>query len=130
MNRNTRTPRIAWEERKTLFPYVPCVLTRGEHLYFVNDAGMAACFVAKTGENVWNHRLGGGNATASPIMVDDRIYAFTENGSAFVLAADPAFKVLASTKLDEGVLASPAVADGCLLVRGRHHLYCFAKTGK
>lgn len=121
---------IAWEERKLHFPYVPCVLTRGDYLYFVNDAGMAACFVAKTGENVWLNRLGAGNITASPVMVDDRIYAFTENGTAFVLAADPTYKVLATTKLAEGVLASPAVADGRLLVRGRKSLYCFAKTGK
>jgi hypothetical protein len=42
-----------------------------------------------------------------------------------VFAADPKFELLASSKLDEGVMASPAVADGRLLVRGKHHLYCF-----
>ncbi len=130
LNGDASTASIAWEERKLHLPYVPCVLTRGEFLYFVNDAGMAACFVAKTGENVWLNRLGGGNLTASPVLVDDRIYAFTENGSAYVLAADPTFKVLASSKLEEGVMASPAVADGRLLVRSRHHLYSFGKTGK
>jgi hypothetical protein len=37
--------------------------------------------------------------------------------------------MLATSKLDEGVKASPAIADGRLLVRTKHHLYCFGKTG-
>jgi outer membrane protein assembly factor BamB len=119
-----RAVNLAWETRKD-FPYVPCMLSRGEHLYFINDAGIAGCYVAKTGAKVWNNRLPGGNVTASPVMVENRIYAFSENGHAFVFAAHPTFELLASAKLDEGVMASPAVADGRLLVRGKHHLYCF-----
>jgi outer membrane protein assembly factor BamB len=127
LNRNANAPSVEWELRKLNLPYVPCMLTRGEHLYFVNDAGMAACIVAKTGDQVWLNRLDGGGVTASPIMVEDRIYAFTENGNAVVFAADPAFSILSSSKLDEGVMASPAVADSRLLVRGQSHLYCFAE---
>jgi outer membrane protein assembly factor BamB len=127
LNRESNAPSLAWENRKLFLPYVPCMLTRGEYLYFVNDAGMAACFVAGTGDNVWLNRLEGGNVTASPVLVEDRIYALTENGTAIVLAADPAFKILSSSQLDEGVMASPAVADGRLLVRGKNHLYCFGK---
>ena len=78
---------------------------------------------------MWLNRIDGGNVTASPIMVEDRIYALTENGTAVVFAADPTFKVLSSSKLDEGVMASPAVADGRLIVRGQSHLYCFAEGG-
>jgi outer membrane protein assembly factor BamB len=122
------TPTLAWETRK-LLPYVPCMLTRGEFLYFVNDFGIAGCCEAKTGRNVWTERLPGGDVTASPLMVEGRIYALNENGDAYVFAADPKFKMLATSKLDEGVRASPAVADGRLLVRTKHHLYCFGKTG-
>lgn len=121
---STHSPNLAWEMRKD-FPYVPCMLSRGEHLYFINDLGIAGCYVAKTGEKVWHNRLPGGNVTASPVMVENRIYAFSESGGVSVFAADPTFELLASAKLDEGVMASPAVADGRLLVRGKHHLYCF-----
>lgn len=117
-------PKLAWESRKD-FPYVPCMLSRGEYLYFINDDGIAGCYVAKTGEKVWSNRVPAGKVTSSPVMVEDRIYAFGEEGDAVVFAADPKFAVLAGTKLDEGVMASPAVADGRLLVRGQHHLYCF-----
>ena len=65
--------------------------------------------------------------TSSPVMVEDRIYAFSEDGHAFVFAAEPKFSLLASSQLDEGVMASPAVADGRLLVRGKQHLYCFGR---
>src|SRR5258707_12305168 len=101
------------------------MLTRGEPLYSINDAGVPGCDVAKTGQKVGNSRLQGGGVTASPVMVENRIYAFSEDGPAFVFAADPKFELLASAKLDEGVMASPAIADGRLLVRGKQHLYCF-----
>lgn len=117
-------PKLAWESRKD-FPYVPCMLSRGEHLYFINDDGIAGCYVAKTGEKVWSNRVPAGKVTSSPVMIEDRIYAFGEEGDAVVFAADPTFAVLASSKLNEGVMASPAVVDGRLLVRGNHHLYCF-----
>ena len=73
-------------------------------------------------------RLPGGEVTASPVMVEDRIYAFTENGTVFVFAAEPKFRLLSQGKLEEGVKASPAVADGKLLVRGAKSLYCFGSS--
>jgi hypothetical protein len=130
LNRNDASPALAWETRNKVFPYVPCMLTRGAHVYFVSDAGIACCLDAKTGDSLWVERLDGGPVTASPILVEGRIYALTEDGHAFVFAAEPAFKMLASSKLDEGVMASPAIADGRFVVRGKQHLYCFGKTGK
>jgi outer membrane protein assembly factor BamB len=113
-----------WETLK-LYPYVPSMLARGEHLYFVNDAGIAACALARTGEIVWQQRLGIGNVTASPLLIDGKIYTVSENGQIKVFAAETAYREIAEGKLDEGVLATPAVADGRLLIRGSGHLYCF-----
>src|SRR5580698_728153 len=56
---------VLWSKTKT-YPYVPNLLALGEHLYFVNDSGIAGCAKARTGEIVWNERLGG-NFSASPI---------------------------------------------------------------
>ncbi|RPI81716.1 MAG: hypothetical protein EHM42_10270, partial [Planctomycetaceae bacterium] len=115
---------LAWETHK-IFPYVPCMLTRGEHIYFVNDAGIAGCFVAKTGESVWTKRLGEGTFFSSPVMIEGRVYAFAENGPVFVFAADPEYKLLATNRVDDEILASSAVADGRLVIRGKKNLYCF-----
>lgn len=116
-----------WESNK-LFPYVPSMLAREDHLYFVNDAGIAACVEPRTGKVLWQQRLGG-DFTASPVMVEGRIYAVNEQGDVRVFAAeDTAFRELSAGKLDEGAFASPAVADGRLLIRGRQNLYCFGSN--
>jgi outer membrane protein assembly factor BamB len=130
LGRNGHGSGIDWELRKTHLPYVPCPLARGDLFFYVNDFGMAACVAAKTGEHLWLNRLEGGDVTASPVMVEDRIYSVSESGTVSVIAGEPAFKLLASTTLDEGVKASPAVADGRLLIRGARHLYCFGQTEK
>lgn len=115
-----------WENRK-VFPYVPCMVTRGEHLYFVNDSGIGGCYVAKTGDKVWEQRLGIGNVTSSPLLVDGQIYVAGEDGALKVFAAEPEYKERWSTELTEGVMATPAVADGRMVLRGKQHLYCFGK---
>lgn len=121
---------LTWETRKTIAPYVPSLLYWGDHIYFVNDQGMAVCLEAKTGAAVWSERLRGA-MSASPILVDGKIYAISEDGDAYVFAAAPAFKLLAQNSIGEGVIATPAVADGRLYVRGTKHLFCIgAKTDK
>lgn len=119
---------LAWEEKKS-FPYVPTMLTKGEYLYSINDGGVAACHVAKTGKLVWQQRLGG-SFFSSPIMVDGKIYAGNDAGNVFVYPAEPKFDLLATNDLGETIMASPAVADSRLLVRGANHLFCFGKATK
>ncbi len=119
------TTNFLWENRKT-FPYVPCSLALGEHIYAVNDAGLAACYVAKTGEEVWNHPLRSG-VTASPLLIDGKIYVFGDHGKVFVFEAKPKFKMLAGNDLADDVSATPAVANHRLYVRGKEFLYCIGE---
>jgi outer membrane protein assembly factor BamB len=119
---------LAWESKK-LFSYVPSMLTHGEHLFFVNDNGIAACHVAKTGESLWQQRIGG-NVSASPILIDGKIYAVTEDGEVIIFAAGPTYKELAKNQLGEPVMATPAVADNRLYIRGKDHLFCIGKPVK
>lgn len=115
----------AWGDTRTL-PYVPTMLVWEGHLYFVNDGGVAGCHVLKTGEEVWTKRLGG-NFSASPILVDGRIYAVNEAGEVYIVEAAPTFNLLHRTTVSDSVYATPAVADGKLLIRGRTKLFCFGK---
>ena len=118
---------LAWEEKRTL-PYVPTMLVWGEHLYYVNDRGVAGCHVIKTGDEVWSppKRLGG-DFSASPILVDGKIYAVNEGGEVFVLEASPKYNLLHRTSVADSVFATPAVSDGRLIIRGRTKLFCFGK---
>lgn len=120
-------PRRVWENRKD-FPYVPSPLAHGEHIYFVNDAGFAACHDAKTGKRIWFERLAEAGFHASPLLIDGNIYAASTVGDVFVFAAAPAFRLLVRNELGEVVRASPAVADGRLYIRGEKHLFCIGKA--
>jgi outer membrane protein assembly factor BamB len=117
---------LAWENKKD-FPYVPTLLARDGYLYFVNDKGMAGCYHAKTGKRVWFERLDDGNFTSSPVLIDGKMYIGSEEGNVYVIAAEPAFRLLAKNPVGELVRATPAVADNRLFVRGQRHLFCIGK---
>jgi outer membrane protein assembly factor BamB len=116
---------LAWENLHD-FPYVPCLLGSGEHLYGVTDLGFAFCCEAKTGKEVWNTRLAG-PVTASPVMIDGKVYAVSDKGDVYVFEAATTFKLLARNTVGEPVSATPAVADGKLFIRGEEHLFCIGK---
>ncbi len=116
---------VVWDSRRDV-PYVPSLLVRGKYLFAVHDTGRAACFVAATGKNLWVERLAG-PVTASPILVDGKIYCVDELGTTCVFPAEPEFDLLAKNRLEDRVFATPAVSDGRLYIRGRKHLYCISK---
>jgi outer membrane protein assembly factor BamB len=95
-------------------------------LYFTNEGGMLSCIDAKSGEFVWQERLGG-SFWASPIYADGRLYLFNDSGTTAVGEPGRTWKKLALNKLDDGCMASPAVAGKSLFVRTRTHLYRIGK---
>jgi outer membrane protein assembly factor BamB len=116
---------LVWDQKRDL-PYVSCLLSRGDYLYYVTDDGFAGCRLARTGAKVWHQRLGGG-MTASPVLIDGKVYACDDDGDVYVFAAEPTFKLLAKNSVGEPVSATPAVADGRLFIRGSNHLFCIGK---
>jgi outer membrane protein assembly factor BamB len=112
---------VAWTLRRGA-PHTPSPILVGDELFVVNDAGIASCVNARTGEIHWQQRLGG-TYSASPVFVDGRIYFLSEDGVATVLGPGPTFRQLASSRLDGAILASMAVADGALFIRTNSHLY-------
>lgn len=72
----------------------------GDYLYCCNDAGVLACYSAKTGENLYSERLGKGGSgfTASAVAAGERIYFTSELGTVFVVKAGPKFEVWPRTK--------------------------------
>jgi outer membrane protein assembly factor BamB len=115
---------VAWKAA-TNVPNRPSPVLVGDLLFMVHqDTGVVSCLEAKTGELVWRERLPGtGNHSASPIHAEGRLYFFNENGHCPVIEAGRKFKVLAENKLDDGIMASAAVAGQALFVRSKTHLY-------
>jgi outer membrane protein assembly factor BamB len=121
-------PRLAWDSVKS-FPYVSTILASGDHIYWVNDSGIAGCNAAATGQSIWMERLGG-SMVASPILVGGKIFAVSEDGDIFVFSASTSFRLYARNSLEEVVRATPAVVNGRLVIRGSEHLFCFSmKSG-
>jgi outer membrane protein assembly factor BamB len=95
----------------------------GDLLTMVNEGGIVSCVEAKTGKPVWHERLGGGQYIASPIYAEGHLYFFSESGESYVGEAGRSWKQLALNRLDDGCMASPAVAGKALFIRTKTHLY-------
>jgi outer membrane protein assembly factor BamB len=93
--------------------------------YFCHDTGVLSVYRLATGERVYQERLGAGKSgfTSSPVAAAGRLYVTNEEGHSFVLALGPEYKLLAENELGETVMATPAVSDGVLFIRGRKHLF-------
>lgn len=112
---------VAWRTKRGA-PNTPSLLLVGSDLVMVADSGVATCVDAKTGERRWQQRLNGAYS-ASPLLADDRLYFLNERGTTTVLRAGDKFDKLAENALGERTLASPAVDDGAVYIRGEKHLY-------
>jgi outer membrane protein assembly factor BamB len=96
-------------------------------LYTVTLNGIMSCYDAHTGELKWRQRLPRGQYFSSLVAGDGKVYASSETGVTSVVAATSEFKMLAQNDLAEEIYASPAIADGCLLIRTTKSLYCIAR---
>jgi outer membrane protein assembly factor BamB len=104
----------------------------GDHLFVVKKGGLSSCFAAATGKTLWElERLHNfGEYYASPVAGDGKIYVTGENGFVVVLAEGPELKVLAKNDMGGTCIATPAIADGRLLIRTREKLYCIGNDAK
>ncbi len=98
-------------------------VVHGGLLYMVTTHGVATCREASTGALVWRKKLGGTH-WASPVLGDGKIYFLSAQGRTTVICAGPTGEVLARNDLGEESLGSPAIAGGCLFLRGETHLTC------
>jgi outer membrane protein assembly factor BamB len=100
----------------------PSILLVDDLIYMIGDTGIVSCIGAESGEVIWQQRIGG-EYSASPVYADGRLWFFSEDGATTVLKAGRVFERVAESRLDEGFLASPAVAAKAFYLRTRTHLY-------
>ncbi|QDT32588.1 outer membrane protein assembly factor BamB family protein [Thalassoglobus polymorphus] len=95
-------------------------------VYMVTDNGVAICLDAVTGEEVWTNRIGG-TFVASPVLANGLLYLCNEEGETSIVKAGREFQLVSKNHLEEGMRASPGVANGALFLRTFHHLYKISK---
>jgi outer membrane protein assembly factor BamB len=116
---------VVWKTNRAV-PTRPSVLLVDDSLYMVADKGVASCLRVKSGELLWQERLGG-SFSASPLYAAGHVYFADEEGKTHVLKPGDAFKAVAVNQLDAGCMASPAVVGNELFLRTKTHLYCISE---
>ncbi len=112
---------VAWEVDKGI-PKTPSLLAHEGLVYVVSDDGIGLGIDGESGEILWRARLGG-NYSASPVLVGERIYFTSEEGVTTVIRAGDQFESLATNDLEEATLASLAIADQAIFLRTEQALY-------
>ena len=112
---------ILWRNSRGT-PRMPSPVLVGELLFLLSDGGIATCLESATGKELWQERLGGEYA-ASMFYASDRIYCFSQDGKITVLKPSRTFEILATSRVDEGFMASPAVVNNSFILRTKTHLY-------
>ena len=111
---------VVWENGSRV--YVPSMVIKDGFLYAILDAGIAACWNAATGEEMWKKRLGG-DFSSSAVLVGDRVYATNEDGTTFVFKASPEkYESLGKNKLGDSAFATPAICGDRIYNRVAHDI--------
>lgn len=113
-------PKVAYEVRKEA-PYVPTPAVKDDLMFLWADGGIVTCIEWKTGEKVWQQRVGG-KYSSSPVVDADKVFCVDEDGTVVVIAASREYKLLAKNPLGELTYATPAIANGHMFVRTHKHL--------
>ena len=107
---------------------MPTPVIYGDHFYATSNNGILTVYNAKTGERVYQQRIGKGGAySASVVAADGKVYFTSEDGEIFVVKAGPTYELLATNSMGEVLMATPAISDGIIFVRGLKHLYAIGE---
>ena len=124
-----KSEHIVWHRKRGGVHIVSPLVYRG-HVYVVSDNGILGAYDADTGKRVFRARLGGrgGSFFASPIGVNGHIYFASQEGDVFIIKAGPQYELVAENTMDEMIMATPAISDGVIYVRGLKNLYAIGKS--
>ena len=112
--------------------YMQTPIVYGDEIYTCKDTGVLSCYDAKTGKRYYRTRLGRGDTgfTASPVAGDGKLYFTSELGNVHVVKAGTNFEQLAENPMGEFCMATPAIVNGLLIVRGKEHVFAIAESGR
>jgi outer membrane protein assembly factor BamB len=117
---------VAWASEENV-PDIASPVSNGELVFTVTSAGMVTCFAAKDGKKIWEKQLDI-EVQASPGIMDDRLLILGEHGPLVTLQAAGEFRELGRIEVADKFVASPALANGHVFLRGMTNLYCLGPS--
>jgi outer membrane protein assembly factor BamB len=130
-NGNVTASHMAWHTPRKGARDTPSPILVDRFLTVIDMKGVATCYDAPTGKELWKDRVGG-NFSASPIAAGGYIYFLGENGETVVMKPGPTMDIVARNVLsnaadDELFRASLTPCEGQVLIRSNQVLYCIGK---
>jgi outer membrane protein assembly factor BamB len=122
----TGTDAVVWSQTKGN-SYTPSPVLYDNKLYVLTDNGMISCYNAKTGVPYYQQqRLPKTYSFKSSLVgANGKLYLASENEDVIVLRMGEKFEVLATNTLaDQMYIATPAIMDGEIFLRGQNKLFC------
>ena len=94
-------------------------------LVFMVSGSFALCLDLETGELLWRERMvmDKGDFAASPLVANGLVYFCDPAGTTTVVKAQSKYELVATNKLKDGFMASPAVVGNTLVLRTTSALY-------
>ena len=106
-----------------LRPGTASPLVHRDRVYSLNNAGVLTCGDTDSGKRLWQLRLDGPFG-GSPVVADNHLYAFNEEGKAQVVdLSAPEGRIAGEMDLGEMIQCSPAVSNGALYVRSNRRIW-------
>jgi outer membrane protein assembly factor BamB len=100
-------------------------------VYVLANNGVFDAYEIASGREIYRQRLPlvGSGFSASPVAADGRIYLSNEDGEMLVVEAGETFKLLGTNSMGETLMATPAISQGVIYVRGASTLFAIGRTG-
>ena len=120
----TASDAIAWS-RAGRGSYMPTPLAYRGVLYVLANNGVFDAYDLKSGKEIYRQRLPlvGSGFSASPVAADGKIYLSNEDGDMLVVRAGSTFELVATNSIGELLMATPALSEGVMYVRGASSLF-------
>ena len=127
-NGATDSPQVAWSKTGR-GSYMPTPLAYRGILYVLGNNGVFDAYEPETGKEVYRQRLPlvGSGYSASPVAADGKIYLSNEDGEMLIVEAGATFRHIGTNSIGEMLMATPALSDGVMYVRGVATLFAIAR---
>ena len=125
---DTANTHIAWSKTGR-GSYMPTPLAYRGLLYVLANNGVLDAYDLATGKEIYRQRLPlvGSGFSASPVAADGRIYLSNEDGEMLVVEAGETFKHIGTNSMGETLMATPAISEGVMFVRGASTLFAISR---
>ena len=122
------SPQVAWS-KTARGSYMPTPLAYRGLLYVLANNGVFDAYEIATGKEIYRQRLPliGSGYSASPVAADGKIYLSNEDGEMLVITAGPAYAHVVTNSMNEPLMATPALSEGVMYVRGASTLFAIGK---